>query len=84
MSVSSFQTDREPSLWLQSEGQQAVTDGAAAYRDEDRAYVHRRELVSHPIIPSSPSTWDGSSVMSSPALSVYTPFPQSAPSPHEF
>ncbi|KAL0055744.1 hypothetical protein WJX82_003991 [Trebouxia sp. C0006] len=65
----------------QSEGPQAVTDGTAAYRD---AYVHRRELVSHPIIPSSPSTWDGSSVMSSPALSVHTPFPQSAPSSHEF
>ncbi|DBB04169.1 hypothetical protein WJX77_012163 [Trebouxia sp. C0004] len=53
---------------------QAVTDGAAVDRD-----VHRRELVSHPIIPTSPSTWDASSVMSSPALSVHSPFPQSAP-----
>ncbi len=56
-----------------------MTDGAAADRDEDRAYVHTRELVSHPIIPTSPSTWDGSSVMSSPALSVQSPYPQSAP-----
>ncbi|DBA67536.1 TPA: hypothetical protein ACH3X2_001814 [Trebouxia sp. C0005] len=65
----------------QGEGSQAVTDGAAADRDEDRVHVHKRELVSHPIIPTSPSTWDGSSVMSSPALSVHSPFPESAPAP---
>ena len=38
-----------------------------------------KELMSHPV-PSSPSTWDEASVMSSPAVSVRSPVARSASS----
>ena len=62
-------------LWLQS----GVLHDAAAGDDKVRGNGHARELVSHPIIPTSPSTWDESSVASSPALSVLSPFANSVP-----
>ena len=37
-----------------------------------------KELMSHPV-PSSPSTWDEASVMSSPAVSVQSPVADPAP-----
>ena len=66
-------------LWLQSGASHAVAHDAAAGDDKVRGNGHARELVSHPIIPTSPSTWDESSVASSPALSVLSPFANSVP-----
>lgn len=59
-------------LSLQVEGNETLLSHVAP--DQwDAAYIRTRELVSHPIVPTSPSTWDQSSVTSSPALSVHSP-----------
>ena len=64
---------------MQEDEGTAQASHAAASGPSSSAYIQTRELVSHPIVPSSPSTWDESSVTSSPAMSVQSPLAPAVP-----
>ncbi|KAL8676309.1 MAG: hypothetical protein Q9186_007166, partial [Xanthomendoza sp. 1 TL-2023] len=63
----------------QAEDDKTPTHAQIAPEQWDAAYIRARELVSHPIVPTSPSTWDQSSVTSSPALSEQSPVVRMVP-----
>lgn len=57
----------------------ALLGDAFAHGQSGLAHIRTRELVSYPIVPTSPSSWDESSVTSSPAMSVHSPLAHSVP-----